>query len=145
MIGHERWKDNWRVVGPTGAIRVDVPRSAAKRSASRRVVGDLPAGTPVVLVASAPGASDRCRTFAAEAGIDLQREYLAFPSAEAPAYLVEDAPAPVRLFVSSILVAPTRTAFSILIDAGLRLLRSLGPLWLIRALAPGRVAVGRRA
>jgi len=145
MIGNERWKDNWRVVSPAGAVRVNVPRSPAKRRASRRVVSDLLAGTPVVLVASAPRAIDRCRTFATEAGIELQREYLAFPTAEAPAYLVEDAPAPVRHFVSSILAAPARGAFSVLIDAGLRLLRGLGPLWLIRALAPGRVAVGRRA
>lgn len=144
MIGHERWKDNWRVVSPAGAVRVDVHRSAAKRSASRRMVSELPTGSPVVLVASAPRAIDRCRTFAAEVGIELQREYLAFPSAQAPGYLVEDAPAPLRLFVETILVAPARTSLAVLIDSSVSLLRSLGPLWLIRALAPGRVAVGRR-
>lgn len=144
MVGDERWKQNWRVVCPADAVRVDLPRSAAKRRASMRAVGELPAGTAVVLVASAPGAKRRCTSFAMDARIEVEREYLTLPSAKAPAYLIEDAPAPVRLFVNSILVAPTRSALSMPIDAGLRLLRMLNASRLVGVLAPGRLVVGRR-
>jgi hypothetical protein len=106
----------------------------------------LAAGTPIVLCASAPAAIARCRAFASKAGVELEREYLAFPSAAAPGYLVEDAPAPVRVFVQTVLVTPprTRTALSTPIGVGLSVLRALNPWRLIRAIAPGRVVVGRR-
>ena len=144
MVGTERWRDNWLVVSPTGALRVDLDRSSAKREGLKRRIRELPPGSPVVLVASAPGAIRRCRRFAAATNVNLESEYLAFPSASAPAYLVEDDPAPLRLFVKTILVAPPRSSFAKLLAAGLGLLRALRPLLLIRAIAPGRVVVGRR-
>lgn len=144
MIGTERWRNNWRVVSPTGAVRVDLPRSVPKRRELKQRIGDLPTGTPVVLFAAAPGASGRCRHFASEACIEQEREYLAFPSAGAPAYLVEDAPAPVSAFVKTVLVAPPGIAFATLMGVGLSLVRAVSPWWLLRALAPGRVVVGRR-
>jgi hypothetical protein len=144
MIGDERWRTNWLAVSPSGAVRVDLQRSAAKRRELKRMIRDLPAGTPIVLCASAPAAIGRCRTFASEAGIELEREYLAFPSTGAPAYLVEDAPAPVRVFVKTILMAPSWTALSAAMDAGLSVLRALNLWRLIRTIAPGRVVVGRR-
>ena len=101
-------------------------------------------GTRVVLSASAPGAAARCRAFASAAGIELEREYLAFPTAAAPAYLVEDTPAPVRLFVTNVLMAPPSTRFALPMEIGLGLLRRLKSWHLVRALAPGRVVVGRR-
>jgi hypothetical protein len=107
-------------------------------------VGDLPTGTPIVLSAVAPGAIGRCRSFAAKTGIEVDGEYLAFPTASAPAYLVEDAPAAVRVFVKTMLVAPPRGFFTPVIEAGVALLRTLSPWRLIRAIAPGRVVVGRR-
>jgi hypothetical protein len=145
VISNERWRNNWLVVGPTGAVAVDLGRSSAtKRRLHERSIRELPPATPVVLRASAPGAIRRCRRFAAEAGIELEREYLAFPSARSPAYLVEDAPATVDVFVKTALVTPPRTPFSTPIEACLGLLRALSPWRLIRSLAPGRVVVGRR-
>lgn len=144
MIGTERWRDNWLVVSPTGALRVDLDRSSGRREGLKRRIRELPPGSHVVLVASAPGAIRRCRRFAAATNVNLECEYLAFPSAGAPAYLVEDDPAPLRLFVKTILVAPPRSAFAKSLAVGLGLLRALRPLLLIRAIAPGRVAVGRR-
>jgi len=145
MTSNERWRNNWLVICPAGAVRVDLGRSAATRRAPRRTIRDLPPGTPVVLCASAPGAIGRCRTFAAETGIELEREYLAFPSAGTPAYLVEDAPAPVRVFVKTVLVTPPRTALSTPIQACLGVLRLLSSWRLLRSIAPGRVVVGTRA
>jgi hypothetical protein len=140
----ERWEQNWLAVSPPGAVRVDVPRSLRRRRRQAHVVRTLPAGTPVILAASAPGAITRCRRFGWSAGLLLQDEYLAFPSASAPAYLVEDHPAPLRLFVKTILVAPPRRGFFSPIAAGLAVVRAFHPWRLVRSLAPGRVVVGRR-
>jgi hypothetical protein len=133
------------VASPPGAMQVSLPRSAARRRALTGTVRKLPLGTPVVLLASAPGASWRCRAFAVRAGLQLERGYLAFPSAAAPGYLVEDAPATVRAFVDAFLVAPPLPLLSMVVDAGVALLRALSPWRAVRALAPGRVVVGRRS
>ena len=125
-------------------MRVDLGRSATKRRLQEPAVREIPPGTPVVLCASAPGAIGRCRRFAADAGVQLEREYLAFPSAGSPAYLVEDAPSTIGVFVKTVLVTPPRTPLSTPIEACLGLLRALSPWSLIRRIAPGRVVVGRR-
>lgn len=143
MISNERWRNNWLVVGPAGAVAVDLSRSATERLDAQSIRA-LPPATPVVLRASAPGAIRRCRRFAAEAGIELEREYLAFPSVASPAYLVEDAPATIDVFVQTALVTPPRTPFSTPIEACVGLVRALSPWRLIRRIAPGRVVVGRR-
>lgn len=131
----DRWRDNWRAVGAPGAVRVELGRRAPR--------GHLEValrGTEVVVSASAPGALRRCRTFARRAGIQVEREYLALPSAAAPCYLVEDASAPVRFFLERVLAPPARPAIAMPVVAALRLL----PPWrLVRRLAPGRVIVGR--
>jgi hypothetical protein len=140
----KRWRANWLVVSPPGAVRVDLRRWRANHQDAMRAVGDLPAGTPVVLSAVAPGAIGRCRSFAAETGIEVEGEYLADPTASAAAFLVEDAPATVRVFVKTLRDAPPRGFFTPLIEAAVVLLRTLSPWRLIRAVAPGRVVVGRR-
>jgi hypothetical protein len=145
VIEAERWRDNWLAVSPDGAVRVELDRSRASRRVAQRTVRALPAGTPVVLSASAPGAIRRCRAFASGAGVELEREYLALPSAGAPAYLVEDAPGPIEVLVGSVLAAPPGTPFARTVDAGLALVRALRPWRVIRVLAPGRVAVGWRS
>ena len=145
MSNPERWRSNWLAVSPPGAVRVELPRFGRSRSALMTRMCDLPAGTPIVVSASAPGAAGRCRTFAAAAGIELERHYLAFPGAAAPAYLVEDAPDSIRLFLQTILAAPPRTPWSAPIGACLGLLRRFNRWRLLRRIAPGRVAVGRRA
>jgi len=145
MISDERWRNNWLVVSPPGSVRVDLGRSAGTREAPLLTVRDLSPGTTVILCASAPGAIGRCRAFASVAGIELEREYLAFPSAGTPAYLVEDARAPLGVFVKTVLVTPPGAPFSTLIGAFLSVLRSLNPWWLIPVLAPGRIVVGTRS
>jgi hypothetical protein len=81
---------------------------------------------------------------AQRSGIALGRSYLAFPSAARPAYLVEDAPASVRVFLQTVLVAPPRSRATVPIAAALALARALHAWRLIRMLAPGRLVVGRR-
>jgi hypothetical protein len=142
---HQRWRDNWRVVSPPSAVLVDLGRSRTARAFARERVAGLRAGSPVVLVSSAPGASRRCRSFASEAGIRLDREYLAFPSAAMPGYLVEDDIAPVRAFTRSVLVAPPRARLSFALEAGVTIVRALGSRRVMSALAPGRVVVGWRS
>jgi hypothetical protein len=144
MIGEERWRDNWLVVSPDGSLRVDLRRGRARRRAQSDAVRQLPAGTPVAVFATAPGAIGRCRSFASEADIQVEREYLAFPNAATPGYLVEDAPVSVGLFVERFLTSPPRSRFSRPLEAGFGLLRRLDSWRLIRTIAPARVAVGRR-
>lgn len=138
------WRENWRAVCPDGGVRSELSWSRLRRRASLAAVAELASGTPVVVCASAPRAAARCRAFARAAGIDVEREYLAFPSAAAPAYLVENEPETVRLFATSVLTGPPRIRGAVWIDIGLHLLRSPKSWRLLRLLAPGRVAVGRR-
>lgn len=142
-ITSERWRRNRAVVGPVGAVEVDLPRRHARRAAVAVRVASLPAGTPVILCASAPFARRRCRRFALDVGIDMAREYLAFPSVASPAYLIDDAPHPIRVFIEHALVAPPGVRFSIPGDLGVAFLRSFTPTRLLRLVAPGRVVVGR--
>ena len=144
LTGADQWRSNWRVASPPGAVEVPVPRSAARRRRLGHTIRALPAGTPVVVLASAPGAARRSRAFTSRAGVEPEREYLAFPSAAAPGFLVEDSPATVHAFTDAFLVAPPRSVLSKAIDSGLGLLRAMRAWRLVRALAPGRVVVGRR-
>jgi hypothetical protein len=90
-------------------------------------------------------AAGRCRRFAAQTGIEILHEYLALPSARAPAYLVEDAPASSALFVQAILVPPPRSIWSTPAEVALVLARRCAdPSRVLRMLAPGRIVVGRR-
>jgi hypothetical protein len=144
LIGDKRWRDNWRVVSPDGSRRVDLPRGRRERRAQSHAIRDLPVGTPVVLFATAPGAIGRCKSFASEAGVEVEREYLAFPNPATPGYLVEDAPASVGVFAKTFLTSPPRSRFTRPLEAAFSLLRRLDSWRLIRTIAPGRVAVGRR-
>jgi hypothetical protein len=136
--GSDRWRENWRVVAPAGATKIDLGRGGEDDLGT---VARVPAATPVVLVAGGVGAGRRCRAFAARHGIDVRREYIALPSAEAPAYLVENDPAPVRLFAQSVLAAPPGAA--LVVRLGVALLRLFPARASLRLLAPGRVVVGR--
>ena len=144
MRGNDRWRTNRLALGPAGCVYVDVDRSRRRRRRLERSIRDLPRGTAVVLGAASPGAVGRCQSVAARAGVKVDREYLAFPSAEAPAYLVEDASATVRLFIRTVLVAPPGTRMLAPLEAAFAVLRALAPWRLMRFVAPGRVVVGRR-
>lgn len=140
--GEARWSENWRAIAPPDAVRLNLPRGEPKRSLGLALSTLLP-GTPVVLYASAPGAIRRCRSFVRRVDIEVEGEYLAFPSALAPAYLVEDAPDSVRLFFGSLLTEPPRPGLSVLSAAAMWVLRTLASRRAIRRVAPGRLVVGR--
>jgi hypothetical protein len=103
----------------------------------------LAAGTPVVLCAAAPFARRRLRRIARTGGVELQREYLAFPSVDAPAYLVDDARQPIRLFIEHALVVPPGMRVPLPVSFAVTAARRLRPARLLRLFAPGRLAVGR--
>jgi hypothetical protein len=140
--GEARWTENWRAIAPPESVCVKLPRGQPKRSLGLALATLFP-GTPVVLYTSAPGAIRRCRSFARRVEIDVEGEYLAFPSASAPAYLVEDEPDSARLFFRSVLPEPPRRGLSVLSAAALFVIRSLASRRAIRRTAPGRVVVGR--
>jgi len=144
MVGAERWRDNWRVVSPPGAVAIEVHRSRAQRERALSHARALPATTPVTLVTAAPGAARRGRRFAAQAGIAAERHYLAFPSAVAPGLLVEDVRPAIRAFAQSVLMVPPRAPLATAVGAVVGVVRVVRPWRVIRALAPGRVIVGRR-
>jgi len=144
MRGEQRWRSNLQIVGPPAAEQIPLPTSRSIRRASEQRLSELPIGSSVVLVATAPRAGRHCKAVAGRARVAVERSYLAFPSAEAPAYLVEDEAASIRVFLKNILVAPPRHKLSLPMLAAVRILRSLGTPRTVRALAPGRVVIGRR-
>jgi hypothetical protein len=144
LQGVKRWEENWRAIAPPAAIRADVPRSFSDRQACASELRSLPAGSPVVLVAAAPRAGAGCRQVAEHARLTIERNYLAFPSAAAPAYLVEDERASAQVFVQTVLTVPPQSRLALPMQAALRLLRLFGAWRFLRLVAPGRVAVGRR-
>jgi hypothetical protein len=143
--GAERWRENWRVIAPPGAVRVEVGRSRRARRRRARELAALPAGTPVVLAARGPATVRRLRAFAEAAGLATDRAFLALPSATAPAYLVEDAPAPVGVLLRTAMTTPPDARLGALFDAAFAVVRALRPWRLVRLLAPGRLVVARRA
>lgn len=138
-----RWRRNRAVVAPRGAVEVDVPRSRAGRRALAARLEATGPGTPVVLCAAAPFAGRRIRKAAAENGVELVREYLAFPSAAAPAYLAEADAHAIRLFIEQALVVPPGLRIPWPAELAVRVVRVLKPTRLLRLVAPGRIAVGR--
>jgi hypothetical protein len=145
VTGTERWRENWSVLGPPGAVQVDLPRSPAARRALVRDVRSLPAGSAVVLRDGVLASRWRCRRFAARAGVQVERQYVALPSVRSPAFLVEDGRRPLGYFCSAVLSVPPGVA---LLAAPVGLL-SRAAAWLARAglvgaIAPGRVAIGWR-
>jgi hypothetical protein len=144
-LSDARWERNRAVVAPPGALEVTVPRSPTRRRALRMRLETIAVGTPVVLCASAPFARRRVRKLARQGGLELVREYLAFPTAAAPAYLIEEDAAAVGFFIEHALVVPPGLRVPLPVELAVRVVRALGPTRLMRLVAPGRVAVGRVA
>src|SRR5206468_12897621 len=86
----DRWGESWLVVSPPGSVGIRIGGRRRGGRAAATEAGRLAPGAAVVLVASPPFARVRSRRVAAAAGVEIQREYLALPNAELPAYLVED-------------------------------------------------------
>lgn len=140
-----RWRDNRSLVGTVGAVQVDVPRARAGQAAARRRIASLGPGAGVVVCASGPLPGRRLRRLAGATALSLDRQFLAFPSAAAPAYLVEDAPAAIDYFLRHTLVAPPGVRFGPALELVVAALRRLAPVRLVRLAVPGRIAVGRVA
>jgi hypothetical protein len=140
----DRWRSNWLVIRPEGAVRIDAGAGRRRRVVALRDTRVLPEGTPVVLTAAAPGARRRCRHIAAAAGVAVEREYLAFPSPAAPAYLVQDDAAGLGVFLRDVLAVPPGAPLPGAAGAALGLARRAGAWRALRIAAPGRVVVGRR-
>jgi hypothetical protein len=140
-VGAPRWSENWRALAPAGAIPVRVPHGRNRELEAR--VRSLPTGTSIVLSATAPGARRRCRALARRAGIAIEREYLAVPSATAPGYLIEDARAPIRFFVDRVLAPVVAPPLGLPVAAALDVCRKAVPWRIVRLFTPGRVSVGR--
>ena len=73
----------------------------------------------------------------------LVREYLAFPTAAAPAYLIEEDAAAVGFFIEHALVVPPGLRLPLPVEFAVRVVRAVQPTRLMRLVAPGRVVVGR--
>jgi hypothetical protein len=141
----QRWEGNWRAVSDEGAARIDVARGRDGKEAAVADARLLPAGTEIVLVVPAPGSARRARAVAAAAGVDISREYLALPSAQTPAYLIENATGPFRVFVENVLGSPSQGALGRLQDVAVAAVRRMRPRRLVGLLGAGTVVVGRRA
>jgi hypothetical protein len=133
------WAERWRVIAPPGAVRVDLGRGGR----ARHGFPQLASGAPVVLCASGLLARRTVRRAARGAGIRLEREYLALPSADQPAFLVQDRSAAVDYFRRRILTSPPGRARAWAAALALGTAR-LAPAGLLGAMAPGCVALGRR-
>lgn len=140
-MDHQRWRDNLLVLGPKDALRTSVPKT---RSAVERVQAQLRAtepGSGVVLDGRVGTVG--VRAVARSLGVQVQREFIAFPSLSSPAYLVESTPAAVEYFCSCILTVPPGTTWTTLpVDLGLRVLQRSAPREVLRALIHNRVVVG---
>jgi hypothetical protein len=145
MDGTSRWRENWRVAAPPGATRVDVPWSRQARADAAAMLRRLPEGTPVVLAARAPFGIRRSRNLADRAGVCVDAEYLALPTVETPAFLVEDHPASISYFLQALLTAPPAGRLTSVLTPAVRVARAVSPWRVVRLLSPGRVLVGRRA
>jgi Phosphotransferase enzyme family len=137
-----RWRENLRVLGLSGALRAPSPgtRSARRRLESRLRSAPRPSG----VVLNGRGRSSRVRASARSLGIDVEREFLAFPSHTAPAYLVESTTQAVEYFCTAIVTVPPGTTWMTLpIDLMLRTFRWQPPRDVMSVLTRNRVVVGR--
>lgn len=126
------------------ARRFDVPRAPWAGRRLARSLRSLPAGTAVALVGRGPAAGSRCRRLAAAGGIALERQYLAFPGVSAPLALVEDRGQPAHYLASLAAPTPGVRRGWLAVGVALRLATAV-PGWMVRALAPGGIGLGRRA
>jgi hypothetical protein len=141
---HDGWKENWRALAPSTDARIDLPRRGGVRAAADEL-RDLAPGVQVAICASGFGALRRVRKCARRAELVGRREYLAFPTVEAPAYLIEDSSSSVEYFFDTVATVPPGVAtLEGAANVGLRALRVASRSRLLRALIPGRILVGSR-
>jgi len=139
------WADRWRVVTAPGTTWADASRRGPGRASEIERIRCLRAGDHVAIHDPRLFAKRRGRAFVRRAGLVIDREYLAFPSVRAPAYIVEDAPGPATYFFDRVAVVPPGVAaLSVPAALALRLARILVRYRAVRGVL-GRVTVGRVA
>ena len=134
----------WAVLVAEDTPMVTVPRSLPKQRAATRVLRDLPAAAPVVLVGTGGLNRARLRRAAGAAGIVVQHEYVVLPSIGSGRYLVEDHPDTVAVLWQNLVTPPPGTTrATALLTAVAAVGRSRLPWWALGAFAP-RLAIGYR-
>ena len=145
MIPRQEAHHLWGVLGAPDALKVDLPRGPWDRLADVARVRALPKGATVVVAGTGPLADARCERFARTAGIEVRRGFFLFPSARSPVYAVSAGADSIGYFVSSVLtVPPGTTTLTGLMDGVMSMVRRFSSRRLMRTVAPGFVAVGRR-
>lgn len=140
----EPWSENWRAVVPPGVASFDLPRRGSRLHIQEQV-RRLPSGTAVAIRARGMGSSLRCSRFARRAGLSVAKSYLQLPSASAPAFLVETAPASLDYLMKAVATVPPGAATAApVMDFALRGFRKIGKSRLLMALAPNLLMVGVR-
>ncbi len=126
----------WQVLGPRPMVEL--------RDPSVDVLTRLRSGTSVALVTDRPGGRRRLRRDARRAGVRIDRELIVLPSTRHAQVVLDDDPAAVRHFWTSVAAVPPGVA-RLAGPAGvvLRVARRLPWRW-TGAVAPGRVLIGSR-
>lgn len=133
--GRDLVNSPWLALGPPGTLELRRPRTWTVRC--------LEAGTRVCLVEDRLFARLRLARVVRLAGLVVEREVVAVPTARRPLVLVDDHETAVRQFWNSIATVPPGLAITALPAAGcLRMARLLPWRW-TGALTPGRIVIGR--
>ena len=131
---------------PSTSTWIEIPRSRAARDRVADEVRRLPPGAPVVLADRRFGSRRRSRALARLASVDVDRELLAIPSVDAPAYVVDDDPRVVAGFWRGfVTVPPGIVASALAVTLAIRVVDVLHAWALVGLVLPGRYTVGRRA
>lgn len=106
--------------------------------------GGLPPAERRLLLGHGPAGGRRLRESARRAGLTVERELLAIPSAEQPMLVLDDDPDALAWLCRSVLTVPPGTTWPApLVDVALRLLARPGPRRLLGWALPGRAVLVR--
>jgi len=129
------------LLAPADAVCLEVPRGRVERRAAAARLRALEPGSHIVL----RGRRGAVQRVVRAARLDVVRDLIALPSARSPAFLIEDAAAPMSLLCGDILgVPPGVTALVAPTDALLRVARRAARWRWFRRLLVWRVVVARR-
>ncbi len=135
------WPDRVRLLVPPDYVEVRVASGwRAQRAAAARL-RQLPPGRSVVL----KGSRRAVRRVAHHAGIEVTREFIAFPDHDLPAYLIEDDGPLLAFLCTRVLSVPSGSAWMAgPVDGILRTGALVARFGLARRILRPRVVVGQR-
>lgn len=128
----------WMALCPFGTIEIDT------RSIDAGTADQLNPHLPVVLIDQRPFSRRRLRRVARALSIEVEREFIVFPTLRRPLMLIDDTEAAVRHFWSAVATVPPGLAFTALPATALLALARILPWSWTGGVAPGRALVGRR-